>query len=209
MSAFVNLTRDRRPDAAGPGRPRDPQVDRAVLAATVALLVESGYQKTTIQAIARRAQVSAPAIYRRWATREMIIEDAIFGLQEGQSPALPPSTGDLRADLLTWTRHFLDRTAHPAARSAIPGLLSAYHHHDGIHERLVERAEAPARAALTERIVDAVPTAGARAEATAVIVFDMLVSATMIRGVAHGHEGADEWCEQLADALHAVIDSLQ
>lgn len=209
MSALVNLTRDRRPDAGGPGRPRDPQVDRAVLDATIDLLVEEGYQKTTIQAIARRAQVSAPAIYRRWATREMIIEDAIFGLQDGADVPIPPATDDLRADLLAWTRKFLDRTAHPAARSAIPGLLSAYHHHDGVHERLVERAEAPTRAALVERVLGARPYAGAQAEATVEIVFDMLMSSTMIRGVAHGYDGADEWCEHLADALYAVIDTLR
>ncbi|MGW0173236.1 TetR/AcrR family transcriptional regulator [Rhodococcus sp. NPDC003322] len=208
MSATVKLTRDRE-ETGGPGRPRDPQVDLAVLDATVALLVEAGYQKTTIQAIARRARVSAPAIYRRWATREMIIEDAVFGLQEDNDHPLPPVTDNLRADLLAWTRKFLDRTAHPAARSAIPGLLSAYHHHDGVHERLVQRAEAPTRAALVERILEAVPDAGARAETTAGIVFDMLVSATMIRGVAHGYEGADEWCEHLADALHSVIAALR
>lgn len=184
-------------------------MDRAVLDATIALLVEDGYQKTTIQAIARRAQVSAPAIYRRWSTREMIIEDAVFGLQEGADVPIPPATDDLRADLLTWIHRFLDRTAHPAARSAIPGLLSAYHHHAGVHERLVERAEEPTRAALVERILDAVPGAGAQAESTASIVFDMLMSSTMIRGVAHGDDRADEWCAQLADALYSVITALR
>lgn len=195
-------------EAGGPGRPRDPQVDRAVLDATVELLVEAGYQKTTIQAIARRAHVSAPAIYRRWASREMIIEDAIFGLQAGDDVPLPPATDDLRADLLAWTRIFLARTAHPAARSAIPGLLSAYHHHDGIHDRLVQRAEAPTRAALVDRVLAAVPNPDARAETTAGVVFDMLVSSTMIRGVSVGYEGADEWCEHIADALYALIGTL-
>lgn len=207
MSGDVNGSEDRSVEPTGPGRPRDPQVDRSVLEATIALLVESGYQKTTIQAIARRAKVSAPAIYRRWATREMIIEDAIFGLQPGDVP-LPPDTDDLRADLLAWTRKFLDRTADPAARSAIPGLLSAYHHHDGVHERLVQRAELPIRAALVARILKAVPDAGKGAEGTADIVFDLLVSATMIRGVSRGYEGADAWCERIADALYALIGTI-
>lgn len=202
-------SRVRHAETGGPGRPRDPHVDRAVLEATITLLVEEGYQKTTIQAIARGAKVSAPAIYRRWSSREMVIEDAVFGLQEGAEVPVPPTTDDLRSDLLTWTRSFLERTAHPAARSAIPGLLSAYHHHDGIHERLVQRAEAPTRKALAERILAAVPDGGSHAEATAGIVFDMLMSSTMIRGVAHGNEGADEWCEHLADALHAIITTLR
>ena len=180
-------------------------MDLAVLQATVDLLVESGYQKTTIQAIARRAQVSAPAIYRRWATREMIIEDAIFQLQTGD---VPSATEDLHADLLAWTRQFLDRTADPAARSAIPGLLSAYHHHDGVHERLVQRAELPIRTALVARVLKEVPNPGPEAAATAETVFDLLVSATMIRGVSRGYEDADEWCGRIADALYALIRTM-
>ena len=53
-----------------------------MLAATRELLVEEGYQATTIVAIARRAGVGTPAIYRRWPRREAIIEDAVFGVKE-------------------------------------------------------------------------------------------------------------------------------
>ncbi|MFD4180174.1 TetR/AcrR family transcriptional regulator [Rhodococcus sp. NPDC058514] len=204
----MNGSGDRRVEPTGPGRPRDPQVDRSVLEATIGLLVESGYQKTTIQAIARRAKVSAPAIYRRWSTREMIIEDAIFGLQAAGDMPLPPPTDDLRADLLAWTRKFLDRTANPAARSAIPGLLSTWNHNEGVYDRLVQRAEVPVRKALLDRILLAVPHAGAGAEATADTVYDLLVSATMIRGVSRGYEDSDAWCERIADALAALIGTI-
>ena len=59
-----------------PGRPRDPQKDRDVLQATRELLVEVGYQGTTMVAIARRAGVGAPTIYRRWPNKAAIIMDA-------------------------------------------------------------------------------------------------------------------------------------
>ncbi|WP_280449636.1 helix-turn-helix domain-containing protein, partial [Nocardia brasiliensis] len=38
---------------------------------------EVGYQQTTVVAIARRAGVSAPAIYRRWPSREALLEEAV------------------------------------------------------------------------------------------------------------------------------------
>src|SRR5579875_2279322 len=78
------------------GRPRDPRVDTAVHAATLQLLVESGYQATTVQAIARRAGVSAPTVYRRWSNKAEIVEDAVF--PEG---LLTPETltGDMISDL--------------------------------------------------------------------------------------------------------------
>src|SRR4051794_14879902 len=60
------------------GRPRDPRVEDAVRVATLELLVEEGYQATSIQAIARRAGVSAPTIYRRWANKAELIEEVVF-----------------------------------------------------------------------------------------------------------------------------------
>src|SRR3954467_1668973 len=60
------------------GRPRDPRVDEAVRRAALELLVEDGYQATSIQAIARRAGVSAPSIYRRWSSKAELIEAAVF-----------------------------------------------------------------------------------------------------------------------------------
>lgn len=81
------------------GRPRDPGKDEAVLLAARTLLAEVGYQQTTISAIARTAGVNTPAIYRRWSSREALIEEAVHG--PGGHP-LPRSTGDLRVDLTTW-----------------------------------------------------------------------------------------------------------
>src|SRR4051794_41805682 len=71
------------------GRPRDPRVDEAVRRAALELLVEDGYQATSIQAIARRAGVSAPSIYRRWASKARAIEAAGF-----PSEPVRPAGGD-------------------------------------------------------------------------------------------------------------------
>ncbi len=205
LSADVSEHRDRQIQQPGAGRPRDPEVDRSILEATRELLTESGYQKTTISAISRRARVGTAAIYRRWATRESIVEDAIFGMQDVE---LPTATGDLRADLLAWTRMFLDRIAEPATRSAIPGLLSAYHHHEGVYERLVGRSELPAREAMTRLLASAAPERTAETtQATANAVFDLLMSATTVRGLTVGLIDAESFCARTADALTVLAES--
>ena len=88
--------------AAGPrraaGRQRDPEIDAAVIAATLALLDEVGYAKLSIGAVAKRAGVYRPAIYRRWPTKQHLVTDAIASTI-GVTPT--PDTGDLRADLVT------------------------------------------------------------------------------------------------------------
>ncbi|MFI6870749.1 TetR/AcrR family transcriptional regulator [Nocardia sp. NPDC050406] len=189
---------------SGPGRPRDPQLDAQVLAAAQELLVSEGYEATTIAAVARRAGVVTTSIYRRWPSKRALIEDAIFALDTGNHPV---PTGDLRADLLAWTRLFLTAAAHPAARSAIPGLLAAYHDDRESYRRLLDRGEQPTRAALRELLANAAAEGQAAPGCDVDAVFECLRGATLIRALTHGAEDADAFCRQIADALLAVASA--
>lgn len=183
------------------GRPRDRQIDRAVLAATRELLAEVGYQAVTVAAVARRAEVGTAPIYRRWSGKEALIEDAVFG---NENVWLPEETEDLHGDLTAWARLFLERIAEPATRAALPGLLSAYHHDPAQYRALHERADLPARKALTERLAPALPS-GADPAATLDLIFEILVSRTLTRGLVHGLDDADHFCRRTADALLALL----
>jgi AcrR family transcriptional regulator len=78
------------------GRPRDPQIDAAVLDATLAVLDESGYGPLTLEAVARRAGTTKPAIYRRWRDRRQLVLAAL-GRRLGAARA--PDTGCTLCDL--------------------------------------------------------------------------------------------------------------
>lgn len=179
------------------GRPRDPAKDVAVLTAVRELLVEVGYQGTTVLAVARRAGVGAPTIYRRWPTKEDLVEDAAFG-HVGPVP-VPDPTGDLRADLRAWVTLFLGRLADPVTRAALPGLLIAYHHDESIYERLALRAESDVRALMAELVGDA---------ERATTVFDFLVAATAVRAMTRGLVDHDAFCDRTADALAVLAAGL-
>src|SRR5437764_14119622 len=114
---------DARAGAARTGRPRDPQVDAAIRSATLELLVDEGYQATPIQAIARRAGVSAPSIYRRWSNKAELVEAAVF-----PSDLVEPTKAgdDLGVELADYCCRIIDYLSQPAVRAAIPGLLSEY-----------------------------------------------------------------------------------
>jgi AcrR family transcriptional regulator len=109
--------------ANGRGRPRDPEIDALVLAATSELLAEQGFERTTVQAISRRSGVHASAIYRRWPNRVALIQDVAFPLFRAVS--IQP-TGDLRRDLRRFVSALSRQYSTPAARAAVPGLLAAY-----------------------------------------------------------------------------------
>jgi AcrR family transcriptional regulator len=107
------------------GRPRDATIDARVLETTVGLLASEGFSATTIQEVARRSGVNASAIYRRWPSRIELIEDASA---RGVGDVSVPVTGDLRRDLGRFVRAYERTFMAPAARAAIPALLSIYQH---------------------------------------------------------------------------------
>jgi AcrR family transcriptional regulator len=78
------------------GRPRDRQIDAAVLEATLAVLDESGYGRMTLEEVARHAGTSKPAIYRRWPSRQRLVLAAL-GQRLGEARA--PDTGCTLCDL--------------------------------------------------------------------------------------------------------------
>src|SRR4051794_8894253 len=81
------------------GRPRDPRRREAILAAAVALVGELGYDRVTVDALAARAGVSKPTIYRRWpGGKQEIVVEAIHAKRADGGEL--PDTGSLRGDLL-------------------------------------------------------------------------------------------------------------
>jgi AcrR family transcriptional regulator len=53
----------------GRGRPRREDVDENILRAALAILSEGGFASMSMDAVAERAGVSKPTIYRRWSTK--------------------------------------------------------------------------------------------------------------------------------------------
>ncbi|MEU7000735.1 TetR/AcrR family transcriptional regulator [Nonomuraea sp. NPDC046570] len=79
--------------------PLDPGRERAILDATLALLSEMGYDRMSVDQIARRARASKATIYRRWAGKAELVVDVICRRLHLDAPA-PADTGSLRGDLL-------------------------------------------------------------------------------------------------------------
>jgi AcrR family transcriptional regulator len=78
--------------------PLDPDRDRAILDATVELLSEVGYDRMTVDQIAKRARASKATIYRRWAGKPELVVDVICRRFDTDAPP-GQDTGSLRGDL--------------------------------------------------------------------------------------------------------------
>ncbi|MCM3886539.1 TetR/AcrR family transcriptional regulator [Frankia sp. R82] len=86
------------PEGSGRGRPRDESREQAILEAALELLVEVGYERMSMVAVANRARASKATIYRRWSCKDAMVVDAL----RRRAPAehVPADTGSLRDDLL-------------------------------------------------------------------------------------------------------------
>ncbi|GGH38661.1 TetR/AcrR family transcriptional regulator [Microbacterium album] len=152
------------------GRPRDAQLDRAILASALAILDESGYQELSLEAVARRAGTSRPAIYRRWPGRVHLALAAIGSRLEAPRS---PDTGCTLCDLDESFTLFLAayRLIRPDVLSALlaecatsPELRTTY------LETLIE----PARRAVAHTIDRAVARGDLRIDADREVLLDMV-----------------------------------
>jgi len=76
---------------------RSARVRAAVVAATLDVLAERGFDSLELPQVARRAGVNASTIYRRWGSKARVVGEALLERAQPLSPT--PDTGALRTDL--------------------------------------------------------------------------------------------------------------
>jgi AcrR family transcriptional regulator len=119
-----------RPVDASPWTPREAEL----LAVTLQLLQQNGYDRLTLDAVATTAQASKATVYRRWPTKaELVLAAFVEGIRQ---VAVPPETGALRGDLLQLGAIILEHCdQHAATLRAVlvelsnnPALSDAFEH---------------------------------------------------------------------------------
>jgi AcrR family transcriptional regulator len=103
----------------GRGRPRDAGRHAAILEAARELILEVGYTRLTIDAIAKRAGASRTTIYEWWGHRAPLVEEALFS----DYAAWPlPDTGSLEGDLALLVQELVREMTRPEVMRAFPAL---------------------------------------------------------------------------------------
>ena len=112
------------PERQRSGRPRDPNVDKAILAAAMDLLADVGYARLTMDQVAARARVGKASVYLRWPNKVALVADAIQH-RTAVTPEIP-DTGELGRDMLLFLQALLRRksAAEPAV-AAVSGEIAS------------------------------------------------------------------------------------
>lgn len=174
------------------GPHRDPAVDAAVLDATRALLVEQGYTATSIDAIAARAGVSRPAIYRRWPSKAHLIAQAVFP-DVGSAVVAP----DLPGEIAKVIRGTIQLFGSAETRAAMPGLMAEMRQDSGLYEKLSARLDSPTR----DELRDYLPGAPARPGLDPNTVLDTIAGAALFAMVIRDIDDLDGFAASLEDLL--------
>ncbi|MGO9929076.1 MAG: TetR/AcrR family transcriptional regulator, partial [Mycobacterium sp.] len=123
----MTQTADRCPQASS-WSPREAEL----LAVTLRLLQEHGYDQLTVDAVASAARASKATVYRRWPSKaELVLAAFIEGVRQ---VAVPPNTGTLRGDLLCLGETICEEGHRQA--STIRAVLVEVSRHPGLHDAL-------------------------------------------------------------------------
>lgn len=165
------------PSGRSRGRPRDPAIDGAVLAATRELLVEVGCDQLSMVAIAERARVGRPALYRRWPSKTHLVFEAVFGWENAPTPVTDARDSD------DWVRrsfgYTLDLFSKPEVKAALPWLLAALRDHPELQAVLWKEFGSPG-VTMLEQILRAEGRDPADAALDANATLTLIIGASMI-----------------------------
>lgn len=162
----------------GPGRPRDPLLDRAILDAALELLGDGGAEALTIEAVATLARVSRATVYRRYANRVDLMEAAFIAA--AAPPQDAPRTGSVAADLIELIERLNRALVESDSGRLLPVMLAAARDSSEVREAL-QRFTSSRRTPMLASLLAGVDRGELRDDTDLDLAADMLVGAVIHR----------------------------
>ncbi|TWD79711.1 TetR family transcriptional regulator [Kribbella amoyensis] len=184
-------------DAVHRQRPRvEGGREEEILAATVDVLVELGYDRLTMDAVATAAKASKATLYRRWSSKAELVVDSISRAKGCPVPD-DVDTGSLRGDLIALSCDQGGFDELPM--SVMAGLLTALHRDADLQEAFRERFLAP-RLEVMSRVYERAAERGELAPGTDVELLAQTLPAVVV------HRAFVLGIEPTEDLILRVID---
>jgi AcrR family transcriptional regulator len=132
-----------------------PEVTKALRRAALIELAKTGYANLSMAAIARRARVGKPALYRRWTGKQDLVVDLF------QQIGLPiveiDDLGSLEDDLAEYARRTLAVLRRPLAKAILPDIYAELTRDSELAELIRSNLQEPKRRraeAILERAIN-------------------------------------------------------
>jgi AcrR family transcriptional regulator len=180
-----------------PGRPRDPEVDSAILRAAREVFVERGPEAASIEAVARRAGVSRLTIYRRYRDKQELLVDMLTW-SRGEVPEIDPEglTGEGLAELM------IAELSQPQVPELLVRLAGAGADHPQLVRAFDESFVQPRRALVTAALERMQQRGRIEASADPAAVLDIIAGAVLYHLIMRPQERCPE---QLRARVRAAV----
>ncbi len=147
-------------------------VEEAILAATLEILDEAGFEDLTIEAVAARAGAAKTAVYRRWPSKVPLVVEALT--RSGPRFEVP-DTGSLRTDMIALWHSVADRRRAVHREQLMPVVATIpTNSRDDLMEVMRDRYFGPRLQATRAVVARAVARGEIRADADPELAFDLL-----------------------------------
>jgi AcrR family transcriptional regulator len=174
------------------GRPRNPGLDPAILAAAERQLRELGYARMSLESVAAAAGTSVPSVRRRFRGKADLAAAVIGSLRIAD---LPAAAGAPRARALAILRNFHDNLRRPDSLAMVGTLLAEERHHPELLGAFRGRLVEPRRALLRDALADAVEAGELPPSADPEVLASMLIGSFYARYLA-ASVIPDDWAER-------------
>ncbi len=200
MDAMSDLTtaEKRRP----PGRPRNEEADREIIAATLRLLPLQGYDRLSVEAVAAEADVTRATIYRRYPSKAELVCAALSAFPDDASVG---DLADVRAYLVTLMEIF--RTGIQACDGV--AICSSLYLNREQHPEMLEEFRRAVVDPRMDRMRDVLVAAAAAGHVRKGIDVEMVVTMLFGAGIQRVLTGGtldDAWPERVVAAAWPLLD---
>lgn len=174
------------------GRPRNPELDTAILAAAEQQLGEAGYAGMSLESVATAAGTTVPAVRRRFRNKVALVVAVVDSLRvEGW----PDASGTPRADALAILQNFHANLLRTNSMAVVGTMLAEEHRHPEVLAAFRTRLVEPRRTALSRALAEGITSGELPNSADPDVLASMLIGSFYGRYVATSDLPAD-WAEQ-------------
>ena len=173
INAMTTMSDSRPGPAKGPGRPRSERAHEAILEATLDLLLEEGFTRMSIEAVATRAGVGKATIYRRWPSKADLVVEAVACRKE--QPFVDPDSGGVREDLVSLARQAFRPSESSEVTELMLRLASARARHPELQEAFMRHIVEPRRRIVADVLRRGVERGEIRSDIDIELALDVLM----------------------------------
>ena len=166
-----------------------------LLAITLQLLQEHGYDRLTVEAVAIQAKASKSTVYRRWPSKADLVLAAF--IEGTRCTAVAPRTGSLRGDLMDIGRSVCEQACEHA--SSMRAVLNEMTHSPALGEAMHDEFIQQRKQVIYEVLNDAVARGEIRASAINDEIFDLLPGYLVFRSLVSGRPPTEDTVRTLVD----------